>query len=723
MSRAKVRRRPAISQSLDRRLLLSGVTEGVYPLAPAAGLTAVADVSTATAAGTVYFSAKAADGTRQLWQTDGTPDGTAAVAPLPAAFSGADWTAEATFGDGRLLAADAGTATGFLVSDGTAVGTAYVPVAGLLAVAAVGARDGVYLDDRGANGAGTLWWTDGTAADTVQLSADPPLAMTADGAGLFFFTSTPSGLDLWHTDGTPAGTVDLATVNPDPDPGAPLAGQAAARDGELAFVVPAGPDGTLAQVWTSDGTPTGTRLVTSATPVHSVNPNLFYSPATQLFDLPGGLVFDGPDEFVTIDPTTGAETNPIASTAGGYGDEFAALAAGRTGSGTVAFYPTVSADFLTGQTVPAGWWTTDGSAAAAQPVEPATVAAGTPGVDVTYADPVPYAGGVVWAAADAGTDGYGNPLPASLLVVDPGAGTVHEVAPVTSDGGLANPSDLTAAAGGLVFVATPTAAAAPQLWAVSPSGFGAASVGPAPTAAVVPGSGGDGTFAVAFTDPVGMGPVATGAIAVTVAGPDDGIVPAFDISGPTPPTTPVDAVLVNTTASDGGRTVVATYSYPAAAGGVYAVSLTGQDVTDAAGRSAAAGAVGFVTPGPATTRDRNGPAVTLATSAHVVAGGRGTARVVATPVDVDSGIFRLRVYLSPADGRTATPSLDVAVASLTTPPRGFVLKRRGVRRLAVRFTVPTGTPAGTYRLSAVYDDGDAYLGGPLVTVKPPPTRR
>ncbi|MFP2905385.1 ELWxxDGT repeat protein [Pyxidicoccus sp. 3LFB2] len=120
------------------------------------------------------------------------------------------------------------------------------------------------------NGARELWTSDGTEAGTVALKRfppDPPPAfnvqvanLTPVGERLFFTVGDPAyGNELWVSDGTASGTRLVADLSPGPE-GSRLT-SLTALGGALTFFreVP-GTDTTpaRAEVWRSDGTATGT---------------------------------------------------------------------------------------------------------------------------------------------------------------------------------------------------------------------------------------------------------------------------------------------------------------------------------------------------------------------------------------------------------------------------------------------------------------------------------
>ncbi|MEO2090556.1 MAG: hypothetical protein ABGY75_13810, partial [Gemmataceae bacterium] len=243
--------------------------------------------------GNLLFSADDGPSGRQLWATDGTPAGTAMVTRLNPTDLGSDpqsflavgsrvlFTATDGHGAYAVYATD-GTAAPVTVKriDASADRTSFTKPGPLV-------RSGgpaYFTVNAGTNGR-QLWATDGTPAGTrllkeVTLPADLPpsgtnplgVANLTDVNGKLYFTvDLPgTGQQLWATDGTPAGTKLVKQVNPQssaritspigPDP----VRQLTATGGRLFFIADSGPSGS--QVWVSDGTAAGTKVTKVLTP-------------------------------------------------------------------------------------------------------------------------------------------------------------------------------------------------------------------------------------------------------------------------------------------------------------------------------------------------------------------------------------------------------------------------------------------------------------------------
>jgi MYXO-CTERM domain-containing protein len=209
------------------------------------------------------------DGTHgsELWKTDGTAAGTALVADLAPGFADSRPTGLVPFGGRVVFAATDGSGVDTVyVSDGTTVGTQIVR--------AMGPHNAMFTPSLGRMGAQVLftwapdpitielWQTDGTAAGTSLIVAEPVPSLALvwfDLSALPFFIGYDAahGLELWRTDGTAAGTQLWCDVNP------ATIGSAGNEIGVfqtgVAFAATSSDAGN--QLWLSDGTPAGTRML------------------------------------------------------------------------------------------------------------------------------------------------------------------------------------------------------------------------------------------------------------------------------------------------------------------------------------------------------------------------------------------------------------------------------------------------------------------------------
>jgi ELWxxDGT repeat protein len=204
--------------------------------------------------GLLYFSANDGIHGRELWQSNGTAAGTTLVADINPGGGGSN--------PGSL----------------TVVGNELF----------FEANDGVHGTE--------LWETNGTTAGTIMVKDINPGSATRYGAtliglgGSLLFTADDGahGMELWRSDGTTAGTVMVKDINignagslSTTTPTFAVAG------GRLFFAADDGTHGR--ELWESDGTEAGTRLVMDINPglsaafpdsgqvITSVNGSLFFS--------------------------------------------------------------------------------------------------------------------------------------------------------------------------------------------------------------------------------------------------------------------------------------------------------------------------------------------------------------------------------------------------------------------------------------------------------------
>lgn len=208
----------------------------------------------------------------ELWCSDGTTDGTRLVANLARQTNNSlVFGKRLQVGDYVFFAADDGVSYGGLWrTDGTPEGT--IKLTGLNGDPGGGTSS--FTDVEGVlfflrtNGPAELWRSDGTVAGTFRVHrfaagfwAEAYARLTASGKYLFFFDSDPStGMELWTSDGTEAGTRIVKDVRPGPPSSNDgESGIVAAELGVVYFVANDGVSGT--ELWRSDGTAEGTRLV------------------------------------------------------------------------------------------------------------------------------------------------------------------------------------------------------------------------------------------------------------------------------------------------------------------------------------------------------------------------------------------------------------------------------------------------------------------------------
>ncbi len=209
--------------------------------------------------GKLFYTAEHAEYGRELWSSDGTPEGTGLVKDIRPGEDDSKISGLTVSGGWLYFVADDGTHGRELWrTDGTAEGTE------LFHEFSPGGN-GLGTDPDMADVAGTLfletsnpanlWKSDGTEAGTVLLKSISNSAENFTAVGdLLFFTGARD--ELWKSDGTPEGTTLVKDFNTGIGHGGWVE-ELTAFDGNLFFVV----DGF---VWKSNGTAAGTVKVASA---------------------------------------------------------------------------------------------------------------------------------------------------------------------------------------------------------------------------------------------------------------------------------------------------------------------------------------------------------------------------------------------------------------------------------------------------------------------------
>ena len=215
--------------------------------------------------GTIYFTADLDGSGRELWRTDGTSGGTSMVADIIPGSSSSNPGPMLTVNGVPLFSArDVNHGIELWTTDGTAAGTRlFLDLNPGPSSAQVGSRilyqNAMLMSaDNGANGR-ELWITDGTVAGTRMVKDINP--GTASSSPTYFarlgddvyFTATGG---LWKTNGTEGGTVKVMSL-------ASLRNIVAVGS-RLFFEAYSAETGW--ELWISDGSEAGTRLVTEIVP-------------------------------------------------------------------------------------------------------------------------------------------------------------------------------------------------------------------------------------------------------------------------------------------------------------------------------------------------------------------------------------------------------------------------------------------------------------------------
>jgi ELWxxDGT repeat protein len=250
----------------------------------------------------------------RLWRSDGTPEGTFSIKRLSTAVDPwAPWQLTSTSNrvyfilDNQNFAGGAHPPAELWRTDGTLAGTHRVKDIvpgepdGVDDLTAVGLT--LYFTTYDAEGDREVWKSNGNPGGTVKvtdinpLDSSEPSALTRVGSELYFSASDGDSRDLWRTNGNPGGTFFV-------DPAEPFecafldfdcipAGAPAAVGTRLYF--PSDANGKGIELWVSDGTELGTRMV------KNINGGTAHSRPSELTAL-GSMVV-----FVAKDATHGRE--------------------------------------------------------------------------------------------------------------------------------------------------------------------------------------------------------------------------------------------------------------------------------------------------------------------------------------------------------------------------------------------------------------------------------
>lgn len=261
----------------------AALVRDINPRPPVAGSAGSGPRQFAAAGGrAVFITSEGSPPSHVLWATDGSAAGTSALVRLCSACVQEPQRMAEIPGLALYLVNDGTSPFRVWRTDGTRTGTFPVsPPLGALysgTTAVLGRR--VLFEACDAPDSCGPWTTDGSAAGTLPLQRSPSPGSLAVGTGRAFFTSSDSqGTALWVTNGTLVGTKQVRTV------------QSAAYltvSGSRAFFLTGGDD-YPEDLWTSDGTPRGTRFLRKF-----IEPNAHQASYTNyLKAVPEGIVLVG----------------------------------------------------------------------------------------------------------------------------------------------------------------------------------------------------------------------------------------------------------------------------------------------------------------------------------------------------------------------------------------------------------------------------------------------
>ncbi|HXS37978.1 MAG TPA: ELWxxDGT repeat protein [Flavipsychrobacter sp.] len=222
----------------------------------------------ASYSGKLYFQAD--DGTygAELWSSDGTSVGTQMVKDIYPGSLGSSPYIPTVFNDKLYFqASDTVNTQALWVTDGTSSGTMIVtPVISVTNLTVM--NNLLFMNGSDTAHGSELWVTDGTTGPKLLKDISPgkgsgnPNSMAACNNKLFFSANDgTNGYELWVSDGTAAGTKLVKDINPG---ASSYPGNFIAYGGLTYFVADDGTHGR--ELWVTDGTDAGTHLLKDINP-------------------------------------------------------------------------------------------------------------------------------------------------------------------------------------------------------------------------------------------------------------------------------------------------------------------------------------------------------------------------------------------------------------------------------------------------------------------------
>jgi ELWxxDGT repeat protein len=252
-----------------------GITKLVKDINPGLGWSNPENLT--PAGGTLFFTAYDNTNGYQLWKTDGTAAGTVRLTSF-APSSQDQFCGFVNANDTLFFEANDGThGLQLWKSDGTVAGTMMLTDAqgGFTARPVLAFNSNYFFTAWNGGNLGQLWKSDGTPGGTVPVTNEsgglvvesyvaqtsphvPSDSPAVIGNDFYFVALDNNGYQICKSDGTPSGTTMVTNVNGNTNPYGMYAAWPTNVNGTLFF---SANDGNGPEIWKSDGTPGGTVMV------------------------------------------------------------------------------------------------------------------------------------------------------------------------------------------------------------------------------------------------------------------------------------------------------------------------------------------------------------------------------------------------------------------------------------------------------------------------------